>query len=91
MKKPKRIGSFRFRVEVWGWEKDRSLVRKCNWYWHLVAQRNGKIVADGAEGYRSLQAATRMIHAQYGEAWPIVVILQDGSRELLPPPSRGRK
>jgi uncharacterized protein YegP (UPF0339 family) len=54
-----------FRIEVWK-EKD--------WYWHAVAQRNGKIVADGSEGYKRKADCIRMAQKVTDGLWPVTVV-----------------
>jgi uncharacterized protein YegP (UPF0339 family) len=78
--KPKRIGTFRFRVEVY-LEKGKDL----DFRWRLVAQSNGKIVADSAEGYHNRGHAVRMVRDVFNSAWPIVFVYFDGSRKVLRP------
>jgi len=58
------------RLEKYSVEVYRS--KDCDWRWRVWSDRNDKIVADSAEGYRRLDHATRMARTLF----PTMMILR---------------
>ena len=68
------------KIEIWNgsieYQKDLGNKLDIQWYWHIRA-RNGRIIADGSEGYDSkgnaLRAVKRLIKGFAGPV-PVVVL-----------------